>query len=1444
MKIVMNPFSEFLIGTKPVLIVFIIICYTHDANIYSQYENIHFEHITSKDGLPDNTLNTIYQDSKGFIWIGTTNGLARFDGYGFLNFNYLEEDTTSLSGIDVRHILEDKYCNLWITTNNGLNKFDRKSQTFKRFNCYNSKSGQNCANSFFNICIDRKENFWISSHSDGLLLFFPDKGLFKRFLHNPDVPGSISSNYVRSAFEDSEGRLWLLTDAGGIDRFNYNDSSFSFYPILGLTKEKDVLRMLETKEGKLLIHSSINSSGYFIFDPNNQRIIQKCDANVRNCGLSVNRINNCIIDSQGNYWFATDGDGVNLKLNNSNEWLYLKKSQHSSGSLSSDIVRFVYEDKVGSIWLGTQMAGINVWHKNRQKFKLIRHNPNDPGSLPYDAVASVFVEKNNSALVGLDGGGLAIVDLKTFKTTRTYKPYDKPSIIYGSKILSIIADDEDNLYFGYWADGISQYNKKTRKSIHFLHDPSNKNSLPSNLVWELFIDSKKRIWIATQGGGVGIFDKKTKTFITYKHNPSDSSSLSDDFVYSIYEDSKNNIWIGTSGYGLNLFNESNNTFTRYYSDNRNPDAISYNSIFSIIEDSKKRLWIGTKMGLNHFDPQKGKFEKYYVKNGLPGNSIHSILEDNHGNLWMSTDNGLSRFNPETRLFRNYSESDGLQGMEFSVTRATKDSSGNMYFFGPNGLNIFNPDKICDNLLVPNIAFTSIRIYNEEIRVGQSVNGKVILSKAIDETDTLIISYKENVFSIEFSALDFLEPQKNKYAYLLEGFENKWIQTEHSRRYASFTNLNPGTYVLRVKASNNDGIWNENGISLVIIITPPWWKTLWFRVSISFLISLMIVFIYRARITILERQKRILEEKVNLRTHELQALNIELTVQKEEILLQQASILEQNEQLRQQKEETELISQKLHDADQSKIRFFMNVSHEFRTPLTLILGPLENLINNVKEFELKTQLALIYRNTNRLLRLVNQLLDLRKLETGSMKLVVSESNLVEHIKNIFHSFDYMATRQNISYIFEPNTHHYITWFDPDVVEKIMYNLISNAFKFTPDGRDIIVSFTSDYSKKFWELKVKDSGMGIKKEIIPYIFDRFFTDDKNKIRKQSGTGIGLALTKDLVELHYGKMEVFSEVGIGSEFRIYLPKDKTVFKPEEIGQKHEYDFDSNEKYPHVTKWSDDLLDVNDETNKQEIDKDKPLLLLVDDNSDILLFLNHQLNSDYHIISAPNGKKGLELALTYLPDLIISDVMMTEMDGMELCNNIKSDIRICHTPIILLTAKNSEESELQGLETGADCYMRKPFSTPILKANIKTLLENRQKVREKFYSRFERKEFIEANSNLDKKFMERIIKYVEESIETEEIDIQRFATAMGMGRTTFYNKIKALTGCTVNEFVIKMKLEISSKILATTDLNVSEVAFKVGFKNLSHFTKIFKDTYKMTPKEFQRKNKSVMDE
>ena len=1354
-------------------------------NIFSQFTTPVFEYLSSEDGLPENSVTCILQDHLGYLWLGTQNGLVKYDGYSMQVYVPEKNDSTSISDGYILTIFEDKNNTLWIGTTNGLNKFNRKYETF---NCYkNNPKDQKSINSSSIKCLyeDLAGKFWVGTQ-EGLNLFDRENQAFtKYFFRDSDTITSHNLGVNAIIEEPGTGNLLLGTDAAGLWTFNSSGKTLSKYifnrPDRTEEKTGRIQSFFKSRDGKIWMASWHTLT---CLDLQNKEFKCYMDFPISIKELhfgSITAMGAVIEDRTGLIWSGFNSLDKGIFCLNPGTGVYRQYKLFPEKPEKSNYnnVYSLYEDNSGIIWIGTWLSGLEKWDKRKFKFNLLMSETQNHKKVPSTWLHTLLYD-HNGYLWFFTEDALNKYDL----STGNYYNYFKGNEFIPSNAYQIILTKRGDMWIAGLLNGLIKFNPANGSYKVCLNNTNDSLNLSGKKVITLFEDHLGFIWIGTQISGL------------YRYDPerNELSLMSKNRVNLIFEDSFGTLWIGTNLNGLKKFNRSSEKFT----------YCGLNTIMGIFEDKNKNFWVGDYFsGLNLFDRDDNQvIASYGQKDGLAHNAIQGIMEDDHNNLWISTELGLSKFSIENRNFKNYTREDGLPDNRFKFNGCCKDADENMYFITEGGLIYFNPDSIRDDPIPPKVVIRNISLFN---RSGENLNYEGFIS----DLKEITVPYNKNDLRFDYVGLHFSASEKNQYKYILENFDGDWVNAG-TQRNATYTNLDPGKYIFRVKAANKDGTWSKTAASITITITPPWWKTIYAYI----LYTLIIISIIYLTLKLQLRRTR--------KKHEYEMSRFE--------------------------------AEKLHEVDELKTRFFTNISHEFRTPLTLILGPVQQMIEKVNSSKMKDDLTVVYRNADKLLGLVNQLLDIAKIESGSMKLVTIPLNIIPVVKSLVMQFSSYAERKRIDLELSAAEEEIIVYADQEKIEKIITNILSNAFKFTPeDGQIEVLINRSEITEttmpagrqvgndinKFVEISIRDTGIGIPKEKIPKIFDRFYQVNGGHKREQEGTGIGLSLTKELIELHKGKITIESMEGKGTTVKISIPLGKEHLKPEEICEE-KMDKNKYEKEQLTIEYVDNGKDIikNDIDDIRFDTESLPLVLIVEDNPDVRRYISGCLEEDYRIQEAADGEDGLEKALHHIPDLIISDVMMPKMDGFELCNKLKTDERTSHIPIILLTAKATGKDKAEGYETGADDYVMKPFDSNLLGVRIKNLIEQRKRVQKHFKTQgLIDLEKIEITS-IDKKFLQKVVDIITENISNSTFNVQSLAEKTAMSYQYVHKKIVALTGEPPVELIRKIRLKRALELIEKKFGNISEIALEVGFNNPAYFSKCFKNQFGLSPSEYLHKD------
>lgn len=1374
-----------------------------------------FEHLTTEDGLSESYVTDILQDHKGFMWFASTVGLNKYDGYTITTYNFDNKNPHSISHDIVRDLFEDSKGTLWIATQNGgLNKYNRETDSFVSYQNDPSDSTSISHNFIRRIYEDKNGALWIGTMAGGLNKMNKNTGTFIRYSMDRNDEAALPSNYVYDILEDTLGRLWVGT-IEGLSLLDRDTGKFYTYKINPSTPKSStnnrVFSIYQDNQGTIWV-GSIN--GLHKFNEKEELF----SSYILDDQIKINFIQDIKEDSFGNLLMGSASINGLLKFDKAlKTFTNYKHDPQDKNSIGAGFVSSIYKDRSNILWVATSKGGINIYKPQKTSNFILHKYNTTKNSISTGIITSISESSEGDIWFANDKKNVGKIDVNG-KVTH-YSDFKKEE--QKSKLSSIndllIGKNKDVLI----ATDIGMYKLNKSTNIFEHQKLTDDEYLHESQISSINEDKKGVLWLKLGPDVLLKYDKAQNKHSFIRSSSTDSTSLSNVYVNKVYEDPLGTLWIGTEG-GLNKKGRDTDTFTRYQHNPLDSTSISNNFILNLYKDYFGSLWIATYYGLNVLDEKTGTFRQFYKVDGLPENIIYSILEDDHNNLWIATRNYLSKFNRKTETFRTFNKGNGMSINDFRTGEALKSSNGKMYFRGTNGLLEFHPDSIKSNTYIPPIVLTDFKISNKSVVIKKdslTKKGTFLLNKNINVTDTINLSYLDNNFSFEFAALDYVHSKSNQYAYRMKGFNENWIYTNANNRSATYTNLDPGSYVFEVKGSNNDALWNEEGKSIIVVITPPWWKTNWayFLYLATFLGSLFGFIRWRA--LKLKRDKKLLIESVKSKTKDLANKNI---------LLDQNNI-----QLREQ-------ASKLKELDKIKASFFANISHEFRTPLTVITGLANKHISKNENDTITQNSKTIKRNAHRLLQLINQLLDLSKLENSQVTLNILKTDILYFTKKVILLYGSLAKEKRIKVFFNEKilskslpSKKIDLYFDKEKMQKIITNLISNALKFTPNEGEIRLSVNT-LDSKIKEpqifIKVFNTGSEIPQNKLPYIFDRFYQVENSNTAEGEGTGIGLALVKELVELHHGTVDVISN-STGTTFTLKFPYNKKLQlkKPKSIKGNNDVEiFEVDPIHKEISK-NNDFLELDSE------DSTKLDLLIVEDNPDLRSYITGLLDEDYNITQAINGVEGLEMAKKSIPDLIISDVMMPKMDGYELCEKLKINETTDHIPIILLTAKASQDNKLEGLQTGADAYLTKPFDEKELRVRIKNLLYNREKLQKKCRKESGLKPNEVKITSVQQKFLQKIKKIVEDNIDNDQFSVEDLGQALFMSRSQVHRKLKAISDQSATQFIRNYRLYRAADLLKQDSGNVTEIAYQVGFSSQTYFSKCFQELFQVSPSEYK---------
>ena len=1499
-------------------------CLTAPVVQAQQQQHSFFTHYSTEDGLSQNTVMSMLQDHKDNLWFATWDGINRFDGYNFKTYKARQGNYISLTNNRADRMYEDRYGFLWLLTyDNRVHRFDPKTETFEQVPAAGEEGS---TYNIHAIQVLPDGTVWLLTEHDGAIrvVTLPQKNYTTKSDIYSTKSGLFPADHFYQVYQDKAGNHWLLTDNGlGMIRpgeqqpVNYfvetkgkqDGMNQAFYAVRECEddicfasdrgriwcyqKQGGEFRLLElpTKARITSIHTvgndntvvTTDSDGFFLCNLKTNKHTHYSPVTCKE--LSAQPILSAYVDRTSEVWFEQEEPGVVVHFNPATG--VVKREQMRVEYSNADRSRpafHIHEDIHGHIWVHPYGGGFSYFDRERNCLVPLYDDLGSNNWRFSNKIHAAFSDKQGNLWLCTHSKGLEKVTFRNVPFSMlTPVPHEYESL--SNEVRSVCEDKQGNLWIGL-KDGMIRLYDSNRKFIGHLtgNGTISMTGTPmEGTAYFIMQDSKGIIWIATKGNGLVRAEQISPTGMSYKltryqHDSNDMYSLSDNNVYCVYEDHHGRIWAATFAGGINYISQGEHGETVFINHRNNlkgyPIDVCYKARF-ITSDNNGRLWVGTTTGAVAFDEnfkkpediqfhhfsrvpndtkslsnndvhwiiatqQKelylatfggglnklisisedghGEFKSYSVLDGLSSDVLLSIREDHKQNLWISTENGICKFVPSGERFENYDERSISFRVRFSEAASTLTSGGDMLFGTSNGLFMFSPDSIRKSSYVPPVVFSKLMVANEDVIPGE----KSILKVDLDDTQELVLSHDENIFSVQYAALDYTNPQNIQYAYILDGFEKQWTFADRQRS-VTYTNLPKGDYIFRVRSTNSDGVWVDNERILNITILPSFWETpLAYVLYVCFVLLIIFVAVY------------ILFTIYRLK-HEVS------------------------------------VEQQISDI---KLRFFTNISHELRTPLTLIAGPVEQVLKNDKlPADAREQLVVVERNTNRMLRLVNQILDFRKIQNKKMKMQVQQLNVVAFVRKIMDNFESVAEEHNIDFLFQTEKEALNLWVDADKFEKIVFNLLSNAFKYTPNGKMITVFIREDEGTV--SVGVQDQGIGIAENKRKSLFVRFENLVDKNIFNQASSGIGLSLVKELVEMHKATISVDSRLGEGSCFKVDFLKGKEHYSSSvefiledsaaPLSMERIVDIANSSLQTEAAIVDAPDLEVSAAKEEAGESSSKELMLLVEDNQELRSFLRSIFASTYRVVEASDGMEGWSKALKYLPDIIISDVMMPEKDGIEMTRELRADMTTSHIPIILLTAKTTIESKLEGLEYGADDYITKPFSATYLQARVENLLMQRKKL-QNFYrdslthvtvsetpvaqgetlaghasaepvsSAAEEPAMPEMSPN-DRKFMDKLVDLMEKNMDNGELVVDDLVRELAVSRSVFFKKLKTLTGLAPVEFIKEMRIKRAAQLIETGEFNMTQISYMVGINDPRYFSKCFKAQVGMTPTEYREK-------
>jgi signal transduction histidine kinase/ligand-binding sensor domain-containing protein/DNA-binding response OmpR family regulator len=1352
--------------------------------LFSQntFENYQFRLVskeTSKSGI-----YTITQDQSGVIWIGTNGaGLYKFDGVNYIAYEQNSRVNNSINSNLIYVVYVDTRNRLWVGTDEGLCLYNRDLNTFENIDIQ-KKTGKETVISVKSIIEDNNGNLFLGTFNGGLLKLNTESRKITSI--KLDIPNSANC-LINCLAKDKNGTIYLGTNFG----------------LKIVDPRKNEVKKVNIKQHDLLTGTIVSmciDSKQNLWIGNGYKGLVKVDLNpkIKQAVLypiTRKRIMSILAADPKTILCATENDGLIIVNDHGDIQKKYANSKFNTRSLSSNSVWSLFLDKEKRIWLGYYNKGLGVFDKINSKVNIIESLPGNPQSLQTSCVTGIAKDSEGQLWISMEGGGVDVYNPKT-KIFRHITKSDTSlySGLTNDNITNVFIDKNQNIWLSSWNEGIFVLKKGSRNFINY--NTKNTPGLTSDNIMSIAQDSRGVIWIGTFAKGLHYYTPSDSQFHHCDSKPFYTNGLINLDIRKVIADSDNAVWVGSTTGLYKVNTDDFVTFSVTSFRNKMSEKLknhkSTHTINTLYQAKNKEIWIGTDgAGLFSYNKKRDLLKWYINFKGLHEKSISSISESNDGCIWISGKKGITKLDLKNKISFNYSTYDGLLGNDFNNNSVLKDKNGLLYFGSYEGLNYFDPSSLVKSKKQLPIYLTDLKLFNKSVAPLEK-NSPLI--KVLSETKKIILKHDQSVFTIDFIAINYSFPARNEFAYYLEGFEDSWNYVG-SKRSATYTNLAPGNYVFKVKASEKNGVWNQKPLELKIEILPPWWKTSFAYLFYSLLLFAAVHFAnqyYQNRF----KQKQMIEFE------QKKAIQIE----------------------------------KLNN---KKLQFFTNISHEFRTPLTLILNPLGDIIRNSAQ-ELPNgvlnKLKTIQKSSDRLSRLINELMDFNQLQFNQMTIKLQLIEVVNFTKEIVSYFDEEALSRGIQLEFESNKTSLKDWIDPKMFEKIIFNVLSNAFKVTPDNGKIkvkivvneefinfpMINSTNTYPS--FEIIVEDTGAGLDKKDIKRIFDRFYQVNNLNKAYYGSTGIGLEVVRGFVELHKGIIEVESELGVGTTFKLVFPIGKDFFNENEISLE---EFKKEKKISYTP-----IIEKTEEQSQENHEKQDRIytILIVEDNVELRNYLKNELKKEYKVLVAENGQVGLELALQKLPDLILTDVIMPVMSGLELCKSIKADLKTSHIPLMMLSAKALVKDKLEGIDSGADMYLSKPFDMDILKSSLVQLINSRQIMFNKFYNGITPKAK-EKTTTLDNEFIKNALNYINENISEPELSVEVLASKVFLSRSQLYRKIKTLTGVSVNEFIRNVRLEKAKELIELGNDNITEISYKVGFSSPSYFTKCYKEKYGYLP-------------
>ncbi|GGH72633.1 hybrid sensor histidine kinase/response regulator [Filimonas zeae] len=1383
-----------------------------NAESFARQDSLHFINFSSKDGLPSDNINVILKDRWGYMWFGTDDGLARYDGSHFTIYSHNPADTTSIRSNSILELYEDAKGTLWIGTHKGLSQYNRSKDAF-----INSPVTRGA--SVRTICADHAGNLWLGGYS-GLFRYTPATQHSRYYRFEDSAQTHLTAGMFLSLYEDSRQRLWVGSNEG---LYQYELATDAFRLHTGgaspaAARQLAIKSISEDRKGNIWFGTI--DGGINVLPAGSNTFYNYSTNAPAGKALCSNRIYKVTHDADGRVWVGTE-KGLDILYPATGMVEHVTGNARNQYSLQGSSVRTIYIDAKGIYWVGAFQSGVNKYDRNLTAFHLVRSNPFDPYGLSAPKVTSFAPGADGTVYIGTDAGGLNLFNIRTGLFTR---------IPIGRQPLTVLALErvQHELWIGTYMQGIYVLNTLSGAVRHYSADDG-VSGLVSDEVFCLHKDRQGNVWIGTNGKGVQVYVPGKRVFVAMKDYISGATgdkAADKSFIRDIQEDAEGRIWIAAPGRGVDMYDPVARTF-RMYGRWQTKD-LPVDEVQTLLPGKAGVIWAGTGgRGLLRLDYKKDSFAVYTAREGLANNVIARILADSAGTLWLSTNKGISAFDPVTLTCKNFTADNGLQQSAFARGSGLVTSDGNFFFGGLNGFNYFAPASLHYNHHIPAVVFTGLKVDNNEVVPGEHS----AISTNIAIAQEIRLKYKQN-FSVGFTVLDFTSPNECRYQYQLQGFDKSW-NAIGSGKTAVFTNLDPGEYTLLVKAYSPNSNWVTQPASIKIFIKPPLWRT-GYAWAAYLLLAACILW--------------------GIRYRGIQRLHRKYAAEQE------------RRRVRQLIEEERKEAERQRAFDEVKIKFLTNLSHEFRTPLSLIAGPVQALLEDEADPARKSQLSMVRRNTRRLLNLVNQLLDFRNPEAQELRLHQEPGDIVSFLQEAAESFRDLADRRHIRFHFHTDLQTWYTQFDKDKMERVLFNLLGNAFKFTGENGVVTLHLQPQPDNAGITFTVTDNGIGMTEEEQRHIFDRFYQGETRPDIMNQGSGIGLSITRDFVQLHGGTVAVHSAHGKGSTFTVKLPLQQQQpvtpaqstpaapqqqEEPASTGLQHSGTPAPSQQpvlpnalmqqaptpTTETVQPAEQVAPAADTAQLPELnipEGERLTVLLVEDSEDYRSFLKSQLSRYYKVVEAADGREGWQKALQCHPQVIVSDINMPHIDGITLSKKIRGDKRTAHIPIILLTALTGDANQLQGLQTGASDYLTKPFSPGILVVKIRNLATLNQRLKDTYTKRVEVGTQPAQVESENEKLLVKVTRYIEEHIEDENLSVEQLAKHLFMSRATLYNKLMELTGETPVEYIRSVRLGKAAALLETSDMRVAEIGYAVGFVTPNYFARAFKAKYQMSPTEY----------